>query len=334
MRARTHPCAQPLWAHRDDSRCRKRVEVTPASDAREPEGQSAQTVPDRSTAVRTSSLHVLDARRQATPVGVPGELYISGDGVTRGYLMRDDLTAERFVELASGERAYRSGDRVRRLSDGAIEFLGRADDQVKIRGYRVELSEIEHVLVEHPGVGQAVALVRSSENAESQLIAYVVPKTVADYAKAHAQQATPDALRDLLASRLPEYMVPSAIVMLEQMPLSANGKIDRKALPDPAQTSAAAEDVFVAPRNATEEAIALIWADVLKKEKVGVTENFIALGGHSLLAIRVLGKLSRKFGVRLPLRSLFDAPTIADLSELVDLEVQLAAVSALSSEPT
>ena len=127
-------------------------------------------------------------------------------------------------------------------------------------------------------------------------------------------------------------MVPSAIVMLEHMPLSANGKIDRNALSDPAQTAASAEEVFVAPRNPTEEAIALIWADVLKKDKVGITENFITLGGHSLLAIRVLGKLSRKFGVRLPLRSLFDAPTIADLSELVDLEMQLAAVSALAND--
>jgi acyl carrier protein len=127
-------------------------------------------------------------------------------------------------------------------------------------------------------------------------------------------------------------MVPSAIVMLDQMPLSANGKIDRKALPDPEESAEAKADEYVAPRNPTEEAIALIWGDVLKKERVGVTENFIALGGHSLLAIRVLGKLSRKFGVRLPLRSLFDAPTIADLSELVDLEVQLAAVTALSAD--
>jgi acyl-coenzyme A synthetase/AMP-(fatty) acid ligase/acyl carrier protein len=299
-------------------------EVTPES-SRAARSAGAQTVPIGRPLANTK-LHVLDAQRQPTSVGVPGELYISGDGVTRGYLMRDDLTAERFVELASGERAYRSGDRVRRLPDGSIEFLGRADDQVKIRGYRVELSEIEHVLVEHPGVAQAVALVRP------ELVAYVVPKTVADYAKAHTQLTNPDTLKDWLTSRLPDYMVPSAIVMVEQMPLSANGKIDRNALPDPAQSSEAKVDEFVAPRNPTEEAIALIWADVLKKEKVGVTENFITLGGHSLLAIRVLGKLSRRFGVRLPLRSLFDAPTIADLSELVDLEVQLAAVSALSAD--
>ncbi|MEO5814772.1 MAG: phosphopantetheine-binding protein, partial [Gemmatimonadaceae bacterium] len=298
-----------------------------SASVRESRNAGAQTVPIGRPLANTK-LHVLDGHRQPTPIGVPGELYISGHGVTRGYLMRDDLTAERFVDLGNDERAYRSGDRVRRLPDGAIEFLGRADDQVKIRGYRVELSEIEHVLVEHPGVAQAVALVRP------ELVAYVVPKTVADYAKAHSQLTNPDTLKAWLELRLPDYMVPSAIVMLDAMPLSANGKIDRKALPDPAETSEAKADAYVAPRTPTEEAIALIWADVLKKETVGVTENFIVLGGHSLLAIRVLGKLSRKFGVRLPLRSLFDAPTIADLAELVELEMQLAAVSALSTEPT
>ena len=141
----------------------------------------AQTVPV-GRPLANVQLHVLDAQRQHVPIGVPGELYISGDGVTRGYLMRDDLTAERFVELESGERAYRSGDRVRRLPDGSIEFLGRGDDQVKIRGYRVELREIDLVLAEHPGVAQAVALVRASEGADARLVAYVVPKTVADYA--------------------------------------------------------------------------------------------------------------------------------------------------------
>jgi amino acid adenylation domain-containing protein len=307
-------------------------EVT-AESAHAARESGAQTVPI-GRPLANVKLHVLDAARQPVPIGVLGELYISGDGVTRGYLMRDDLTAERFVELKSGERAYRSGDRVRRLPDGSIEFLGRGDDQVKIRGYRVELREIELVIAEHPGVAQSVAIVRASENGEQQLVAYVVPKTVADYAKAHAQQATPDTLREWLASRLPEYMVPSAIVMLEQLPLSPNGKIDRAALPDPSQATTTAEDSYVAPRTPTEEAIAAIWADVLKKDRVGITENFITLGGHSLLAIRVLGKLSRKFGVRLPLRSLFDAPTITELAELVELEMQLAAVSALSNEPT
>jgi amino acid adenylation domain-containing protein len=307
-------------------------EVTTAT-SRASRAFGAQTVPVGRPLANVKLL-VLDAQRHPVPIGVSGELYISGDGVTRGYLLRDDLTAERFVELQSGGRAYRSGDRVRRLPDGTIEFLGRGDDQVKIRGYRVELREIECVLAEHPAVAQAVVVVRASDRVDPQLAAYVVPKPVADYAKAHAQHATPDSLYLWLSSRLPEYMVPPAIVMLDQLPLSANGKIDRNALPDPAQTAESAKEVFVAPRTPTEEAIAAIWADVLKKEKVGITDNFITLGGHSLLAIRVLGKLSRKFGVRLPLRSLFDAPTISDLAELVELEMQLAAVSALSNEPT
>ena len=305
-------------------------EVT-ADSSRGARDAGAQTVPI-GRPLANVKLHVLDAHRHPVPVGVPGELFISGDGVTRGYLMREDLTAERFVDLSHGVRAYRSGDRVRRLPNGVIEFLGRGDDQVKIRGNRVELSEIEHVFAEHPAVGQVVALVRASGDAEPQLVAYVVPKVVADYARAHAPQAGPDVLREFIASRLPEYMVPQAIVILEQMPLSANGKIDRAALPDPSAPSAAAEKHFVAPRTPTEDAIAVIWADVLKKDAIGVTENFIALGGHSLLAIRVLGKLSRKFGIRLPLRSLFDAPTIEELSELVDLEMLLAAVTALSND--
>jgi len=288
----------------------------------------AQTVPI-GMPLANVRLHVLDAHRQQLPVGIPGELYISGAGVARGYLGRDDLTAERFIELTGEGRAYRTGDRVRRLPNGAIEFLGRTDDQVKIRGYRVELGEVEQVLAEHPGVAQAVALVLAGA-AEPQLVAYVVARAGgSDYAAAHAARVTPDALREWAATRLPEYMVPSSVVLLERIPLSANGKIDRAALPHPTE-AAPAESHHVAPRTPTEEAIAVIWTEVLKKEKVSVTDDFISLGGHSLLAIRVLGRLSRKFGVRLPLRTLFDAPTIAQLSEIVDLELQLAAVDALS----
>ncbi|MEO7455290.1 MAG: amino acid adenylation domain-containing protein [Gemmatimonadaceae bacterium] len=308
----------------------------------------AQTVPI-GRPLANVQLHVLDARRRLAPVGVPGELYISGAGVARGYLGHADLTRERFVELAGDVQfpelalsslgvarddsapSYKTGDRVRRLADGSIEFLGRADDQVKIRGYRVELGEIELAFAEHPAVTQCAVVARAADG-DNRVVAYVVVRTGDDYAKAHAQRITPQVLQEWVATKLPEYTVPSAVVMLDAMPLSANGKIDRAALPDPSVDALDAADEFVAPRTATEEAIAAIWAEVLKKERVGVTENFITLGGHSLLAIRVLGKLSRKFGVRLPLRSLFDAPTIADLSELVDLEVQLAAVSALASD--
>jgi amino acid adenylation domain-containing protein len=304
-------------------------EVT-AESVRTARDAGAQTVPI-GRPLANVRLHALDARRQPVPVGVPGELYITGAGVSRGYLNRDDLTAERFVEIAGEGRAYRSGDRVRRLPDGALEFLGRGDDQVKIRGYRVELGEIEQVLMEYPGIAQAIAVVHTG-SAEAQLVAYVVAQPFkSDYASAHAGRATPEALTAWSASRLPDYMTPKTVIMLERMPLSPNGKIDRAALPHPVDAEPA-ESQRTAPRTPTEEAIAAIWMDVLKQGAIGVTDDFIALGGHSLLAIRVLGKLSRKFGVRLPLRMLFDAPTVEQLSEIVDLEVQLAAVAALTSE--
>ena len=306
-------------------------EVT-ADSMRTARDAGAQTVPV-GRPLANVQLHVLDASRQPVPVGVVGELYIAGAGVTRGYLHRDDLTAERFVSLDGGERAYRSGDRVRRLPDGAIEFLGRADDQVKLRGYRVELGEVEQVLRDHPGVAQALALVHAGSS-DPMLVAYVVARSAtSDYASAHAGRTTPDSVKEWAAARLPDYMVPTAVIVLDAMPLGANGKIDRAALPDPTDL-AVNESRFIAPRTTTEEAIASIWMDVLKKDAVSVTDDFIALGGHSLLAIRVLGKLSRRFGVRLPLRTLFDAPTVAQLAEVVDIEQQLAAVAALTEGET
>ena len=292
----------------------------------------AQTVPI-GYPLANVRLSVLDARRQEVPVGVIGELFIAGDGVSRGYLGRDDLTSERFVPLANGDRAYRTGDRVRRLPDGAIEFLGRADDQVKIRGYRVELGEIEQVLLGHPGVAQALVLTYAG-SADAQLVAYVVARSAgSEYASAHGARATPDSVKEWAGSRLPDYMVPTTVVVLDAMPLGATGKIDRAALPNPTEI-APADSRSIAPRTPTEEAIAAIWMDVLKQVAISVTDDFIALGGHSLLAIRVLGRLSRKFGIRLPLRTLFDAPTVAQLAEIVDVELQLAALAALGEAET
>jgi amino acid adenylation domain-containing protein len=303
-------------------------EVTPQSaDAARAAG--AQTVPIGHPLPNTT-LHVLDANRGRVPVGVIGELYVAGAGVTAGYVNRPELNAERFVGLGDVGRAYRTGDRVRRLSiDGAIEFLGRSDDQVKIRGHRVELGEIEQVLLQHPMVAEgAVLLHRAGDGSEPRLVGYAVERSAASgYAASHAGHADERVLREWLAERLPEYMVPKAVVLLERMPLTPSGKIDRRALPQahaPAPT-----DVLIAPRTATEEGVAAIWREVLKKDAIGVKQNFIALGGHSLLAIRVLGKLSRQFGVRLPLRTLFDAPTVEQLAELVDIEVKLAALDTL-----
>lgn len=275
-------------------------------------GQGALTVPVGYPLANTRT-YIVDTSNNALPIGIPGELLIGGDGVAQGYLNRPELTAERFVEVA-GDRVYRTGDKVRRLENGAIEFLGRADDQVKVRGFRVELGEIAQALRSHPGVGLAeVVLNKSGEDVA--VIGYVVAKQ-AGYAVSHTDRPTADRLREWVASQLPEYMVPAAIVMLDQMPLTPNGKVDRQALPAPDAASADAPE-FVAPRNEIEQQLCQIWQDVLKKEQVGVTDNFLALGGHSLLAIRVLGKISKAFAVRLPLRTLFEAPTVEALAKAV-----------------
>jgi acyl carrier protein len=261
--------------------------------------------------------YVVDAKGNEQPVGIPGELLVGGHGVSKGYLNKPALTAEKFVDH-HGDRVYRTGDRVRRLADGSIEFRGRADDQVKVRGFRVELGEIEHVLAEHRGVALSAVALHATAEGDQRLIAYVVPQ-LSGYAAAHAAKVTPAEITDWITARLPEYMVPSVVVMLDALPITSNGKVDRRALPDPELV--AADDGYVAPSTETQTKLAAIWVDVLKKERIGINESFMTLGGHSLLAIRVLGKLSRQFGVRLPLRSLFDTPTIAELAQVVDAEV-------------
>jgi acyl carrier protein len=258
-------------------------------------------------------VYVVDAHGQEQPVGIPGELWIGGRGVTQGYLKRAELTAERFT-MFHGERVYRTGDRVRRLADGTVEFLGRADDQVKVRGYRVELGEIEQALRAHPGVAQAAVVLRAEE-----LVAYAVAKQ-AGYAVSHADRPTAEKLIEWLAANLPSYMVPRAVVLLETLPLTANGKLDRAALPAPDEASEAV-NTRVAPRTDTEATIARIWRDVLKKDEIGVTESFLDLGGHSLLAIRVLGRISKELGVRLALRALFETPTVEAVAAIIDREL-------------
>ena len=279
--------------------------------------QGAQTVPLGRPLPNTRT-RVHDPWGQEPPLGVPGELVIGGLGVARGYFKRDDLTADRFVTL-SGERWYRTGDRVRRLSDGTIEFLGRADDQVKVRGYRVEIGEIEQVLRSQPGVLQAVVALVTPANGEPRLVAYAVPKQ-AGYAVSHGDRATPEKLQAWVAAQLPEYMVPSAVVMLESMPLTSNGKVDRAKLPRPGDDTARGGPVRVAPRTPTEAVMTKIWRDVLKREDLGVTDSFLDLGGHSLLAIRVLGRISKELGLRLTLRALFESPTIEQVARLVDAD--------------
>ncbi|HEX2203309.1 MAG TPA: amino acid adenylation domain-containing protein, partial [Longimicrobium sp.] len=257
--------------------------------------------------VWNTQLYVLDAALRPVPVGVPGELYIGGVQVARGYLDRPDLTAERFVPDAfaaePGARLYRTGDKVRWRTDGALEYLGRLDEQVKIRGLRIELGEIEAAIRRHENVTDCVVVARADAAGEKRLVAYVVG------------EAEVEALKTALRRSLPEYMVPSAFVFLDALPLSPNGKLDRKALPAPEFVSAAA---YVAPRTEVEEALAGIWAEVLRLDRVGVEENFFDLGGHSLLATRVVSRVRADLGVDLPLRAMFEGPTVAALAGVVE----------------
>jgi amino acid adenylation domain-containing protein len=257
--------------------------------------------------VWNTQLYVLDAALRPVPLGVPGELYIGGVQVARGYQGRAAMTAERFIpdpfSTDPGARLYRTGDRAQWRADGAIEYMGRLDFQVKVRGFRIELGEIEAVLRQHESVADAVVVARA-ETGETRLVAYVVG------------EAEADALRVLLRQSLPEYMVPSAFVFLEALPLTPNGKLDRKALPAP--ELAANADRYVAPRTPVEEVLAGIWAEVLRLERVGVEESFFELGGHSLLATRVVSRVRDVFAIELPLRALFEGPTVAELAVRVE----------------
>jgi acyl-coenzyme A synthetase/AMP-(fatty) acid ligase/acyl carrier protein len=260
--------------------------------------------------IANTQVYVLDGQRQPVPIGVPGELYIGGDGLARGYLNQPQLTAEKFVpdpfSGTPGARLYQTGDRVRWLEDGTLEFLGRRDRQVKVRGYRIELEEIEAVLGRHPGVREAVVLVRADQPEQKRLVAYLVPNG----------GDAPDVreLRGFLQARLPEYMLPAAFVVLEALPLSPHGKIDRQAFPDLEPERPALGPAYAAPRTPVEEALVEIWAELLGLEQVGVDDDFFELGGHSLLVTRMVARVHRAFGVELPLRSLFEARTVAVLA--------------------
>jgi amino acid adenylation domain-containing protein len=262
--------------------------------------------------IANTRTYVLDASMTPVPIGVPGELFVGGDGVARGYLGRPDLTAERFVADPFGARPearlYRTGDLVRWLPDGTIAFLGRLDQQVKLRGFRIELGEIEAVLGQHPGVREVTVIVREDAPGDKRLIAYLV---VADAAPSASD------LRAHLKARLPEYMVPAAFVMLESIPLTANGKIDRRALPPPDAAALEARD-RVAPRGPVEEGLAAIFSELLRREDVGARDGFFELGGHSLLAAQAIARIRAAFGVELPLRALFEAPTVAELAARVE----------------
>ena len=273
--------------------------------------------PEIGRPIANTQVYILDRWGQLAPVGVAGELYIGGMGLARGYLNRPDLTAERFVphpfSSEPGARLYRTGDLARYLADGNIEYLGRIDHQVKVRGFRIELGEIETVLETREGVSQAVVVAREEANGEKRLVGYVVIE--------QGHNVGPLDLRAYLRESLPEYMVPTAIVMLASLPLSPNGKVDRKALPAPKPERPESWATYVPAQTPTEEILTGIWAEVLGLERIGPNENFFDLGGHSLLATQVIARIRNVFQLQLPLNELFEYPTVAGLAERVKAQM-------------
>ncbi len=270
--------------------------------------KSAQTVLPIGKASANNTLYILDPHGQLCPTGVPGELYVGGPGVSEGYLRRPALTAERFIPDAFGDQAggrlYRSGDLVRYRTDGNIEFLGRLDQQVKVRGLRIELGEIEAALALCPGIQEAVVMARPDARGDSRLVAYLLTENPPDL----------PTIRQLLRDRLPPYMVPTAFVAMAQWPLTANGKINRQALPEPPEVNPEAATAYVAPRTPLEATLAELWQQVLERSPIGIHDDFFALGGHSLKATQLVARIRQQLHFALPLQHLFDHPTIAELA--------------------
>ncbi|APF18146.1 amino acid adenylation domain protein [Caldithrix abyssi DSM 13497] len=276
-------------------------------------------------AINNVRVYILDTAMNPVPTGVAGEIYIGGAGVTRGYLNRPDLTAERFVpdpfSSEPGQRLYRTGDLGYFNQQGEVVFAGRVDFQVKIRGFRIELGEIENALEQHPGVKEAIVLARSLEGAD-KLVAYLIPEQDASLTIAE--------LRDFLARTLPDYMIPSYFVALEKFPVTATGKIDRKRLPEPQISEDRLEKNYVAPRNEREKMLAEIWQEVLKLPKIGVKDNFFELGGDSILSIQVIARANQK-GLKISPRQLFEYPTIEGLASVAEEGIAIQAEQGLVS---
>ncbi|MFB7477255.1 amino acid adenylation domain-containing protein, partial [Kitasatospora sp. NPDC056184] len=267
----------------------------------------AGRLPDLGTAVANTSVYVLDGGLRPVPVGVPGELYVAGAGVARGYHARPGLTAQRFTADPfgpAGARMYRTGDLVRWRADGRLDYLGRVDDQVKVRGFRIELGEVESALLAHPGVERAVAAVREDVPGDRRLVGYVVVRPGTDIAD----------LRPFLAGSLPDYMVPGVVVGLESVPLTGSGKVDRRALPAPVVAGGGGRG----PRTEREEVLCALFAEVLGLEQVGIDDDFFDLGGHSMLAGRIVGRVRERLGLDLSVRALFSHPTVAQLDAHLD----------------
>ena len=266
--------------------------------------------------INGDEVYILDPNAQPVPIGVPGEIYLGGDGLARGYLNRPELTKERFIANPfrdePGARLYKTGDLARYLPDGNIEFLGRIDHQVKIRGFRIELGEIESVLLQYPGVHEAVVLAREAESGDKYLAAYLVIH--------QEHELSRDELRRFLGEHLPDYMIPAFFSFLQELPLTPNAKIDRRALPEPEMSCREIPGNLVNPRNSAEERMAEIWASLLPVKSIGVHDNFFDLGGHSLLTVQLVSEIEKLFQVKLPLWRLFESPTIAGLAKLMQEE--------------
>ncbi len=267
--------------------------------------------------VANTGVYLLNEQMQLVPAGVSAELYIGGEGLARGYHRRPELTAEQFVpnpfSAEPGARLYRTGDVARYLANGELDYLGRVDHQVKIRGYRIELGEIDSVLSEHPVVRQSVTIAREDVTGDKRLVSYIVA--------AAEEPVEIGELRKHLKQRLPDYMVPAAFIFLSELPLTASGKVNRRGLPEPGRPELA--DSYVGPRSETEALVCSLWARILKLERVGIYDNFFELGGHSLLATQLMSQVRKAFGVEIPLRLLFEQPTVAGLTQSIEAELSV-----------
>jgi acyl-CoA synthetase (AMP-forming)/AMP-acid ligase II/acyl carrier protein len=292
-----------------------------------PPTEHANLPPSIGRPIDNMQVYILDEHLRQVPIGESGELHIGGVGLARGYLNRPDLTEEKFIPHpfsdAPGARLYKTGDEARFLPDGQIAFMGRIDYQIKIRGYRIEPNEIMSVLNEHPAVQTSLVVAREDTAGDKRLVAYVVlsPGAV----------VSASSLREILAERLPDYMIPATFVQLDSMPLTSSGKVDRRALPAPDATNTLHDEVVAQPHTPTEERLVAIVAPLLGLEHISIDDNFFMLGGHSLLGTQVIAHVANAFGVDLSLRTLFSSPTIRQLSAEIERLI-VARVEAMSDE--
>ena len=306
--------------------------------------QTNYTIAPIGRPIANTEIYILDENLQPIPAGEPGELHIGGIGLAQGYLNRPELTEEKFIPnpfakgnrpeifplLTASDRLYKTGDLARYLPDGNIEFLGRIDYQVKIRGFRIELGEIEVVLNQHPGLQQGIVIAREDIPGEKRLVAYIIANSEQILSQAGSLGGAA-ILRSFLQQQLPEYMVPAAYVLLETMPLNANGKIDRRALPVPKTSDFACSTSFVPPRNQIELELTQIWEKILGVQPIGIRDNFFALGGHSLLAVKLFWEIEKIFGKNLPLATLFQSGTVETLAQIIQPEEDIAIKDKLKS---